>query len=59
MVKAVKQSDTKRVVAWGTGFVGMMVIGEIVKHPLFELVGVGVSSPEKVGRDVGGICALG
>ena len=47
MVKAVKQSDTKRVVAWGTGFVGRMVIGEIVKHPLFELVGVGVSSPER------------
>ena len=36
-----------------------MVIAEIVKHPLFELVGVGVSSPEKVGRDVGEICALG
>ena len=59
MVKGVKDSETKRVVAWGTGFVGSMVIDEIVKHPLFELVGVGVSSPEKVGRDVGGICALG
>ena len=59
MVKAVKQSDKKRVVIWGTGFVGRMVIAEIVKHPLFELVGVGVSNPEKVGRDVGEICALG
>ena len=59
MVKAVKESDTKRVVVWGTGFVGRMVIAEIVKHPLFELVGVGVSNPEKVGRDVGEICALG
>lgn len=49
----------KRVVVWGTGFVGQMVIAEIVKHPLFELVGVGVSNPEKVGRDVGEICALG
>ena len=36
-----------------------MVIAEIVKHPLFELVGVGVSNPEKVGRDVGEICGLG
>ncbi len=36
-----------------------MVIAEIVKHPLFELVGVGVSNPDKVGRDVGEICALG
>ena len=58
MVKAVKLSDKKRVVVWGTGFVGRMVIAEIVKHPLFELVGVGVSNPEKVGRDVGEICSL-
>ncbi|QNJ91388.1 dihydrodipicolinate reductase [Mycolicibacterium fluoranthenivorans] len=49
----------KRIVVWGTGFVGSMVIAEIVKHPLFELVGVGVSNPEKVGRDVGEICGLG
>jgi 4-hydroxy-tetrahydrodipicolinate reductase len=49
---------TKRIVVWGTGFVGTMVIAEIVKHPLFELVGVGVSNPEKVGRDVGAICGL-
>src|SRR5271156_4948269 len=48
----------KRVVIWGTGFVGRMVIAEIVKHPLFELVGVGVSNPKKVGRDVGEICGL-
>ena len=33
---------TKRVVVWGTGVVGKMVIAEIVKHPAFELVGVGV-----------------
>jgi hypothetical protein len=48
----------KRVVVWGTGFVGKMVIAEIVKHPEFELVGVGVSNPQKVGRDVGEICGL-
>src|SRR6202012_4224833 len=48
----------KRVVIWGTGFVGRMVIAETVKHPLFELVGVGVSNPKKVGRDVGEICGL-
>lgn len=52
------QRDTKRIVVWGTGFVGKMVIAEIVKHPLFELVGVGVSNPGKVGRDVGDICGL-
>jgi 4-hydroxy-tetrahydrodipicolinate reductase len=49
----------KRVVVWGTGFVGRMVIPEIVRHPRFELVGVGVSNPDKVGRDAGDICGIG
>jgi len=48
----------KRVVVWGTGFVGKMVIPEILRHPVFELVGVGVSAPDKVGRDVGEICGI-
>ncbi|OBA74900.1 dihydrodipicolinate reductase [Mycobacterium sp. 1554424.7] len=52
------ESGSKRVVVFGTGFVGKMVIPEIVKHPLFELVGVGVSNPDKVGRDVGDICGM-
>ncbi len=52
-------SQKKRIVVWGTGFVGRMVIPEVVKHPLFELVGVGVSNPDKVGRDAGEICGLG
>jgi 4-hydroxy-tetrahydrodipicolinate reductase len=49
----------KRVVIYGTGFVGKMVIPEVLKHPEFELVGVGVSNPVKVGRDIGEICGLG
>ena len=49
----------KRVVVWGTGFVGKMVIPEIVRHPGFTLVGVGVSNPDKVGQDVGEICGVG
>jgi 4-hydroxy-tetrahydrodipicolinate reductase len=49
----------KRVVVWGTGFVGKMVIPEILRHPGFELVGVGVNNPEKVGRDAGDICGIG
>ena len=49
---------TKRVVIWGTGFVGKMVIPEILSHPEFELVGVGVSDPAKAGRDVGEICGV-
>ena len=49
----------KRVVVWGTGFVGRMVIPEVVRHPAFELVGVGVSHPDKVGRDAGELCGIG
>ena len=52
-------SGPKRVVVWGTGFVGKMVIPEVVRHPLFELVGVGVSDPDKAGRDAGEICGMG
>lgn len=43
---------------WGTGFVGKMIIPEVLKHPEFELVGVGVSNPAKVGLDAGAICGL-
>jgi 4-hydroxy-tetrahydrodipicolinate reductase len=50
---------SKRVVVWGTGVVGKMVIAEIMRHPRFELVGVGVSNPDKVGRDAGEICGIG
>jgi hypothetical protein len=50
--------EPKRVVVWGTGFVGKLVIAEILPHPAFELIGVGVSNPEKVGRDAGEICGL-
>jgi 2,4-diaminopentanoate dehydrogenase len=48
----------KRVVVWGTGFVGRMVIPEVVRHPAFELVGVGVANPDKVGRDAGELSGI-
>lgn len=48
-----------RVVVWGTGLVGTMVIAEIVRHPAFELVGVGVHDPAKVGRDAGELAGIG
>ena len=48
----------KRVVVWGTGVVGKLVVAEVVKHPAFELVGVGVSHPDKVGKDAAEICGL-
>lgn len=48
----------KRIVLWGTGVVGSMVLAEIIRHPLFELVGVGVSNADKVGRDAGLLCGV-
>lgn len=53
-----RNNAPKRVVVWGTGFVGRLVIAEIVRHPAFELVGVGVSNPEKVGKDAGELCGV-
>jgi len=43
------------VVLWGTGFVGKMVLREVLAHPDFELVGLMVNSPEKIGKDAGAI----
>ncbi len=44
---------------WGTGFVGRMVIPEVLRHPGFELLGVGVHDPAKAGKDVGELCGIG
>ena len=50
-------TEPKRVVLWGTGVVGSMVMNEILDgHPAFELVGVGVSNPDKVGKDAAELC---
>ncbi|MBU3064696.1 dihydrodipicolinate reductase [Nocardia sp. NEAU-G5] len=46
----------KRIVLWGTGVVGSMVLAEILDHPRFELAGVGVSNTAKVGTDAGDLC---
>ncbi len=52
------EHDRKRVVVWGTGFVGRMVIPEVLRHPRFELVGVGVHDAAKAGQDVGTLCGI-
>ena len=52
----------QRIVVWGTGVVGSMIVAELTRdpaHPAYELVGVGVSNPDKVGRDVGEIWEIG
>ena len=48
----------KRIVIWGTGYVGRMVIAEVVDHPAFELVGVGVHDSAKVGTDAGVLAGI-
>ena len=49
----------QRVIVWGTGFVGKMVIRELVGHPAFELAGVIVNDEAKDGRDAGEIAGIG
>ena len=48
-----------KLIVWGTGFVGKMVIRELAKHPNFELAGVIVSDPAKAGKDAGEIAGIG
>ena len=42
-----------KVIVWGTGFTGKMVVRELLDHPAFELAGVIVNDPAKDGKDVG------
>jgi 4-hydroxy-tetrahydrodipicolinate reductase len=50
---------TYRVVQWSTGNVGRNAIAGIDARPDLELVGVWVSSAEKVGKDAGELAGLG
>jgi hypothetical protein len=50
---------SQKVIVWGTGFVGKMVIRELAHHPAFELVGVIVNAEEKDGVDAGEIAGIG
>ena len=49
---------TLRVVQWTTGNVGRRSVRAIVAHPDLELVGCYAWSPDKVGRDIGELCAI-
>lgn len=42
-----------KVIVQGTGFVGKMVIEELLDHPEFEIVGAIVNDPLKDGQDLG------
>src|SRR6201984_75801 len=48
-----------RVAHVGTGNVGGLALAELITNPQFELTGVCVSTPEKVGRDAGELCGAG
>ena len=43
----------RRVIVWGTGFVGKAVLRSLLGHPEYEIVGVLVNDPDKDGRDLG------
>lgn len=47
-----------RVAHIGTGNVGRLALAELVENPAFELTGVAVSSPDKVGKDAGELAGL-
>ena len=44
-----------RVIQWGTGNVGRHALRTIVERPDFDLVGVRVYNPDKVGQDAGAL----
>ena len=48
----------KRVIAWGTGPIGMPGLRQLIAHPEYELVGLHAWSPDKIGRDAGDIAGL-
>ncbi len=49
---------TYRVIQWMTGDVGQVGVRHFADSPVFDLVGVLVHSPEKVGKDAGEIAGI-
>lgn len=47
-----------RVIQWCTGVVGKTALQHFIENPIFELVGVLVTNPEKAGKDAGDIVGL-
>jgi len=47
-----------RVIIWGPGHIGGTALGEVIRRPEFELVGVKVYSDEKSGIDAGELVGL-
>ena len=49
---------TYRVVQWCTGVVGKAALKHFIENPVFELAGVLVTNPDKVGKDAGELVGL-
>ncbi len=49
---------TYRVIQWCTGVVGKAALRHFIENPVFQLAGVLVTNPEKVGKDAGEIVGL-
>lgn len=49
---------TYRVIQWATGTVGKVALKHFIENPVFELAGVLVTNPEKVGKDAGDLVGL-
>lgn len=47
-----------KVIQWATGTVGKVALRHFIENPTFELVGVLVTNPEKVGKDAGELVGL-
>jgi hypothetical protein len=47
-----------KVIQWATGNIGTRSLRTVIEHPQMELVGLWVSSPNKVGQDAGQLCGL-
>ena len=52
------ESQPLRVVVWSTGWIGSIAIRTVQRRPDFELVGVWVHTPEKVGQDAGVLAGM-
>jgi len=47
-----------RVIQWATGNIGTRSLRTVIQHPRMRLVGLYVSSRDKVGKDAGALCGL-
>ena len=54
-----EERDTYTVIQWATGSIGQIAIRHFVDNPVFELVGVYVTSDAKHGLDAGEVAGIG